>query len=153
VRQYKNLSRIEHIYRTVKGLDILIRPIRHRTGEHVSSHIFLCMLAYNVEWYMRKALTPLLFEDEEADSLRKIRDPVAKVEPSESAKRKKAARVTSDGFPVHSFRTLLLALGKRCKNRCRLKTGGPETTFVQLTEVDALQRKAFELLSLMHPVG
>jgi transposase len=153
VRQYKNLSRIEHIYRTVKGLDILIRPIRHRTEEHVRAHIFLCMLAYNVEWHMRKALAPLLFEDEEVDSLRKARDPVAKAEPSESAKRKKATRVTVDGFPVHSFRTLLLALGKRCKNRCRLKAGGPETTFVRLTEVDALQRRAFELLDLMHPVG
>jgi transposase len=153
VRQYKNLSRIEHIYRTVKGLDILIRPIRHRTEEHVRAHIFLCMLAYNVEWHMRKALAPLLFEDEEVDSLRKTRDPVAKAEPSESAKRKKAARVTSDGFPVHSFRTLLLALGTRCKNRCRLKAGGPETTFARLTEVDALQRRAFELLGLMHPVG
>ena len=153
VRQYKNLSRIEHIYRTVKGLDILIRPIRHRTEEHVRAHIFLCMLAYNVEWHMRKALAPLLFEDEEVDSLRKTRDPVAKAEPSESAKRKKATRVTSDGFPVHSFRTLLLALGTRCKNRCRLKGGGPETTFVQLTEVDALQRRAFEQLGLMHPVG
>ena len=153
VRQYKNLSRIEHIYRTVKGLDILIRPIRHRTEEHVRAHIFLCMLAYNVEWHMRKALAPLLFEDEEVDSLRKTRDPVAKAEPSESAKRKKATRVTVDGFPVHSFRTLLLALGKRCKNRCRLKAGGPETTFVRLTEVDALQRRAFELLDLMHPVG
>ena len=153
VRQYKNLSRIEHIYRTVKGLDILIRPIRHRTEEHVRAHIFLCMLAYNVEWHMRKALAPLLFEDEEVDSLRKTRDPVAKAEPSESAKRKKATRVTVDGFPVHSFRTLLLALGKRCKNRCRLKAGGPETTFVRLTEVDALQRRAFELLDSMHPVG
>jgi len=153
VRQYKNLSRIEHIYRTVKGLDILIRPIRHRTEEHVRAHIFLCMLAYIVEWHMHKALAPILFEDEEVDSLRKTRDPVAKAEPSESAKRKKAIRVTSDGFPVHSFRTLLLALGKRCKNRCRLKAGGPETTFVQLTEIDALQRRAFELLGLMHPVG
>ena len=102
---------------------------------------------------MRKALAPLLFEDEEVDSLRKTRDPVAKAEPSESAKRKKAARVTSDGFPVHSFRTLLLALGTRCKNRCRLKAGGPETTFARLTEVDTLQRRAFELMGLMHPVG
>ncbi len=115
VRRYKNLSRIEHIYRTVKGLDILIRPIRHGTKEHVRAHIFLCMLAYNVEQHMRKALAPILFEDEEVDSLRKTRDPVEKAVPSESAKRKKAFRVTSDGFPVHSFRTLLLALGNRAR--------------------------------------
>ena len=152
VRKYKNLSRIEQIYRTVKGLDILIRPIRHRTERHVRAHISLCMLSYYVEWHMRKALAPILFEDEEVDSLRESRDPVAKAEPSESAKRKKTKLVTPDGFAVHSFRTLLNALGTRCKNRCRLKGGGPETTFTQLTEFDALQSRAFDLLGLTHPV-
>ena len=152
VRKYKNLSRIEQIYRTVKGIDILIRPIRHRTEKHVRAHISLCMLCYYVEWHMRKALAPILFEDEEVDSLRESRDPVAKAEPSESAKRKKTKLVTPDGFPVHSFRTLLNALGTRCKNRCRLNGGGPETTFTQLTEFDALQSRAFELLGLMRPV-
>ncbi len=67
------------------------------------AHIFLCMLAYYVEWHMRRALAPLLFEDEELDVLRYTRDPVAKAETSESAKRKKARLTTEDGFPVHSF--------------------------------------------------
>lgn len=152
VRQYKNLSLIERIYRTVKAIDILIRPIRHRSEDRVRAHIFLCMLAYFVEWHLRKALAPLLFEDEELDRLRKTRNPVAKAEPSESAKRKKTALTTPDGLPVHSFTTLLGALGTRCKNRCRLRGGGPETTITQLTELDVLQRKVFELLGLMYPV-
>ncbi len=152
VRKYKNLSRIEWIYRTVKGLDILIRPIRHRNEIRVRGHISLCMLSYYVEWHMRKALAPLLFEDEEVDLLRASRDPVAKAEPSESAKTKKRKLVTRDGFPVHSFRTLLNALATRSKNRCYFKEGGPETTFTQLTEFDALQHRAFDLLSLTHPV-
>ena len=149
VRQYKNLSQVERIYRTCKGVDILIRPIRHRTEDHVRAHIFLCMLAYYVEWHMRKALAPILFQDEELDSLRKTRDPVAKAEPSASAKQKKAKRITADGLPVHSFQTLLKALGTRCKNHCRLSYGGSETTFEQITEPDALQMKSFELLGLM----
>jgi len=133
VKQYKNLSLIEWIYRTVKGLAILIRPIRHRAANRVRAHIFLCMLTYYVVWHMRKALAPLLFEDEELDLLRKVRDPVAKAEPSESAKKKKKTLTTTEGFPVHSFATLLKALGKRCKHRCYVRGGDPEATFPQLT--------------------
>ncbi|MBA7647526.1 IS1634 family transposase ISMyca1 [subsurface metagenome] len=153
VKQYKNLSLVEWIYRTVKGLDILIRPIRHRAANRVRAHIFFCMLAYYVVWHMRKALAPLLFEDEELDMQRKTRDPVAKAEPSESAKRKKVTLTTSEGFKVHSFTTLLKALGKRCKHRCYVRGGDPEATFPQLTEPNALQQRAFELLGLMHPVN
>jgi len=148
VRQYKNLSRVERIYRTVKGLDILIRPIRHRTEVHVRAHIFLCMLAYYVEWHMRSALAPLLFEDEELDELRRTRDPVAKAKPSESAKKKKSTLATEEGFQVHSFDTLLKALSTMCKNYCNIKDGGPSTTFVQYTEPNALQQRAYELLGL-----
>ena len=148
VRQYKNLSRVEQIYRTCKGLDILIRPIRHRTADHVRAHIFLCMLAYYVEWHMRKVLAPILFQDEELDVLRQTRDPVAKAEPSDSAKRKKTELVTPEGLPIHSFETLLAALGTRCRNRCRLAKGGAETAFYQLTQPNVLQRRAYELLRL-----
>jgi transposase len=153
VKQYKNLSLIEWIYRTVKGVAILIRPIRHRAVNRVRAHIFLCMLCYYVVWHMRKALAPLLFEDEELELLRKTRDPVAKAEPSESAKTKKMRLITSDGFSVHSFTTLLKALGKRCKHRCYVRGGDPQATFLQLTEPDALQQRAFELLGLMCPVS
>ena len=153
VRQYKNLSRVERIYRTVKGLDILIRPIRHRSEARVRAHIFLCMLAYYVEWHMRKLLAPVLFDDEEIDKQRAVREPVAKAEASESAKRKKSERITPDGFPVHSFTTLMTALTTLSQNRCRLKGAGPETSFVQMTEADAFHRKVFELLGVTYPVG
>jgi transposase len=152
VRQYKNLSLVEWIYRTVKGLALLIRPIRHRDANRVRAHISLCMLAYYVIWHMRKALAPLLFEDEELDVLRETRDPVAKAEPSQSAKAKKIRLITPDGFPVHSFTTLLEALGTRCRHRCYVRGADPEATFLQLTEPNALQKRAFELLGLMCPV-
>jgi len=151
VRHYKSLSLVERVYRTVKGLDLLIRPIRHRTEDRVRAHIFLCMLAYYVQWHMRKSLSSLLFEDEELESLRAGRDPVAKAEPSAAAKRKKATRCTADGFPVHSFRTLLNDLGTRCKNRCRLIAGRQEAAFTQYTEPTALQCKVFELLGIRVP--
>lgn len=148
VRQYKNLARIEQLYRTCKGLDIQIRPIRHHSENHVRAHIFLCMLTYYVEWHMRKALRPLLFEDEQLTELRKTRDPVAKAEPSATAKRKKTRLVTDDGLPVHSFQTLLWALGTRCKNRCRVLHMDIASTVVQITPPNPLQRRAFQLLGL-----
>jgi hypothetical protein len=92
-----------------------------------------------------------LFEDEELELLRAGRDPVAKAEPSVAAKRKKATRRTADGFPVHSFTTLLNDLGTRCKNRCRFNAGRQEAVFTQYTEPTALQRKAFELLGIRVP--
>jgi transposase len=153
VRQYRNLSRVERIYRTLKGVEILVRPIRHRTEDHVRAHLFLCMLAYYLEWHMRRALTPLLFDDEELDGLRRSRDPVARAQSSDSAKRKKAQLKTQDGFPTHSFSTLMQVLAGCCLCRCRLREGGPETAFVQVTQPQALQRRAFELLGLAYPVG
>ena len=152
VRQYKNLCRVEQIFRTLKGLDVRIRPIRHRTEEHVRGHIFMCMLAFYVEWHMRSALAPLLFEDEEIEALRRSRDPVAKAVPPESAKIKKRRPRTEDELPVHIFPTLLAHLARRCKNHCHAKGGGPQTRFTQITEADELQRKALELLELMRPV-
>ena len=109
------------------------------------------MLAYYVEWHMRKSLAPVLFDDEELDELRTTRDPVAKAEASESAKRKKCRRITPDGFPVHSFATLMTALATLCRNRCRLKGARPETSFEQMTEADPFHRKVFELLGVGVP--
>jgi len=121
VRQYKNLSQVEQAFRCLKGMDILVRPIRHRTDDHVRAHIFLCFLSYYVHWHMRKAWAPLLFEDEELDANRWRRDPVAPAKPSRSVRRKKTTRLTADGFPVHSFDTLLADLATRCRNLCRTK--------------------------------
>ena len=106
------------------------------------------MLAYYVEWHMRKALAPLLFDDEELDENRKKRDPVKPAKPSDSAKKKKASRLTSDGLVVQSFDTLLMELGNRCRNRCRIKSDPKGPTFYQLTEMSPLQQRAFQLLGL-----
>jgi transposase len=148
VRSYKALTHVEAAFRSLKGVELLVRPIRHRAADRVRAHIFVCMLAYYVKWHMRKALAPLLFDDEELDANRATRDPVAPARPSESAKKKKALRVTADGLPIHSFATLMAELGTRCRNRCRLKSSQTSVTFDRLTEPTALQRRALELLEL-----
>ncbi|WP_321471366.1 hypothetical protein [uncultured Paludibaculum sp.] len=129
-------------------MDLRIRPIHHRTEDHVRAHILLCMLAFYVEWHMRRDLAPLLFQDEELSRDRTRRDPVAPAECSASAQRKKLERVTADGFPVHSFETLLRELATRCRNTCRIPSDPSATTFQQLTEPTALQARALRLLGL-----
>ncbi len=148
VRRYKSLAQVERAFRTLKGIDLRIRPIFHRTANHVRAHIFLCLLAYYVEWHMRRSLAPLLFDDEELPRDRWQRDPVAPAESSSAAKRKKQVRQTDDGLPIHSFSTLLAALGTRCRNICRAKSGGSGLTFQLLTAPTPLQTKAFQLLGL-----
>lgn len=149
VRSYKNLARVEKLFRTIKGIDRLVRPIRHRDEQRVRAHIFLCMLAYYVSWHMRKALASLLFVDEDLDAIRPTRDPVAKAAPSPAAKRKKATRRCKDGdWPLHSFDTLIATLGTRCRNRCRLATDPSTPSFHQLTEPTPFQARAFSLLGL-----
>lgn len=148
VRSYKNLTQVERAFRSLKGLDLLIRPIWHHTADHVRAHLFICMLAYYVEWHMRKALAPLLFDDEELDGNRKTRDPVKPAKPSVSAEKKKARRLTSEGFVVHSFDTLLEELGTRCRNRCQIQSEPQGPTFYQTTEMSPLQKRAFQLLGL-----
>jgi hypothetical protein len=146
VRTYKSLSQVERAFRCLKGVDLLVRPIFHRTEEHVRAHIFFCLLAYYVEWHLRKAWAPLLFEDEHLAAERKRRDPVAPPEPSPAVKQKKATRRTPEGLPVQSFRTLISALGTRCKNLCRVKNDPKGPTLTQLTELTALQARALELI-------
>ena len=89
VRSYKNLTNVERAFRSLKTVDLQIRPIRHRAETRVRSHLFLCLLAYYVQWHLRRALAPLLFDDEDLEAHRAQRDPVLKAEPSASAKRKK----------------------------------------------------------------
>lgn len=148
VRSYKRLEQVESAIRCMKGVDILVRPIHHRTKDHVRAHIFLCMLAYYVEFHMRKALAPLLFDDEELDERRKKRDPVKPAKPSGSAKRKKTTRLTPDGLEIHSFQTLLAELATRSRNRCRVKSDPEGPKFYELTEPTPLQERAFQLLGL-----
>lgn len=153
VRSYKLLAQVEHAFRCLKGIDILVRPIRHRDEQRVKAHLFLCMLAYYVEWHMRKALASLLFDDEQLDQDRKTRDPVAPAKPSAQAKKKKVVRVTADGLPIHSFETLLAELATRCRNRCRIKSDPNGTPFTHLTEPTPLQQRVFELLELLPVIG
>jgi len=148
VRNYKRLAAVERAFRCLKGLDIRIRPIRHRTQEHVTAHIFLCMLAYYVEWHMRKSLAPFLFDDEQLDTDRPHRDPVKPAAPSQNAKTKKATRITQDGWPVHSFETLIEALSTQCKNRCRVKHIPDSPSFYQYTEPTPFQTEIFNRLGL-----
>ena len=153
VRSYKNLAQVERAFRCLKGIDILVRPIRHRDEQRVKAHLFLCMLAYYVEWHMRRVLAPLLFDDEQLDQDRKTRDPVAPAKPSASAKKKKSLRVSTDGLPIHSFETLLAELATRCRNRCRIKSDPKSPTVSYLTEPTPLQQRAFELLELLPVTG
>ena len=148
VRSYKSLAQVERAFRCLKGLDIRVRPIYHRTEDHVRAHIFLCLLAYYVEWHMRQALAPLLFQDEELAEHRKTRDPVAPATASMSAKQKKRTRHTTDGLPLHSFQTLLATLGTRCRNHCYGKNDPEKKPFVLLTDPTPFQQRAFELLGL-----
>ena len=153
VRSYKLLAQVEHAFRCLKGIDILVRPIRHRDEQRVKAHLFLCMLAYYVEWHVRKALASLLFDDEQLDEDRKTRDPVAPAKPSAQAKKKKLVRVTADGLPIHSFETLLADLATRCRNRCRIKSDPNGTPFTHLTQPTPLQQRVFELLELLPVTG
>lgn len=155
VRSYKSLAEVERAFRCLKGIDLLVRPIRHRTEDRVPAHIFLCVLAYYVEWHLRRAWAPLLFEDEERREERKHRDPVLPAQPSSSAQRKKRSHETADGLPVHSFETLMEDLGSRARVTYALKPQKSEEktnlTFQQVPEPTPLQARASELIR-MFPV-
>lgn len=148
VRSYKQLTLVEWLFRCLKGIDLLVRPLRHRLEDRIRAHIFLCILAYYVQWHMQTALAPLLFYDEQVHDTRNTRDPVLPARPSESAQAKKSIRFTSEGFPIHSFDTLLENLATRARNTCTLKTDPTAPTFYKYTNPTALQQRAFELLGL-----
>lgn len=148
VRTYKSLGQAEQAFRCMKSAGLHVRPIRHASEAHVRAHIFLCMLAYYVEWRLRKALASVLFEDGELEAARSTHDPVAKAEPSERAREKKRVKKTADGWPVHSLHSLLAELATRCRNTCRAGQGKTLLRFEQLTEPTPFQRHVFELLEL-----
>ena len=148
VRSYKRLGLVEQAFRGLKGIDLLVRPIHHRTADRVRAHILLCLLAYYVEWHLRQAWKSLLFEDEELKLERQWRDPVAPAQASTSARQKKKTHKTPDGLPVQSFRTLIAHLGTRCRNTCVASADSSETTFHQLTEADPLQAAALKLIEM-----
>jgi transposase len=153
VRTYKNLSQVERAFRTMKGIDLLVRPIRHRTENRVPAHIFLCMLAYYIKWHMRRALASILFEDEDLPSNRKLRDPVLPAKASEEAKAKRSTHRTEEGLEVHSFETLMAELASRGRSSYRIKSDPLGPSFKQISELTPIQARAFELLGLFPVKG
>jgi transposase len=155
VRTYKSLAEVERAFRCLKGIDLLVRPIRHRTEDRVPAHIFLCVLAYYVEWHLRQAWAPLLFEDEQRIEQRNQRDPVLPAKPSASALDKKYSHQTAHGLPVHSFADLLKQLASRARVTFALKSQKTEEkiqlTIQQVPEPTPLQARAYELIR-MFPV-
>jgi len=148
VQAYKDLARVERAFRSLKTVDLEIRPIRHWTADRVRAHVFLCMLAYHVEWHLRQALAPLLFHDTDIDAARAERaSPVVKTEPSEAVKAKKATKRNSDGFPVMGFAELLDHLATLARNTVRAPFHG-DHSFVLYATPTPLQKEAFRLLSL-----
>lgn len=146
VRSYKSLAQVERAFRTLKGMDLLIRPIHHRTENRVSAHIFLCLLSYYVEWHLRRAWAPLLFEDEQLPAQRQQRDPIQPAASSASAQKKKRTRQSPDGLPIHSFSTLMAELASRSRVTYCLKSDSTTPSFLQLPELTPLQAKAYALI-------
>ena len=146
VRSYKSLSLVERAFRSIKTVDLKVRPIRHHLEKRVRAHILLCMLAFYVEWHMREAWRPLLFTDEEKES-KKTRDPVASAKRSDAALKKVRSKRLDDGTEVHSFQTLLKLMSQIVRNECRLVGDGPGApTFEILTTPNQKQQRAYDLL-------
>ncbi len=148
IRSYKDLSTVERAFRSYKTVDLHVRPIYHQLPERVRAHVFLCMLAYYVEWHMRQKLAPILFDDEEPEVGETQRASiVAPAERSPSAQLKAKTRCTADDLPIQSFATLLKNLATLNKNRIQLKNA-VAPAFYKLTSPTPLQQKAFSLLGV-----
>jgi transposase len=145
VKAYKSLSQVEEAFRCYKSIDLKVRPIYHYKGDRVKAHIFLCMLAYYVEWHLKQSLAPLLFEDEEIDDSCLN---VIKASRSESVQSKERKKRNQENLPVHSFRTLLEDLGTICLNtvECTIREGSYR--FSKITRPTQLQQKALDLLGV-----
>ena len=148
VKAYKQLAHAERAFRSLKTVDIEVRPIHHRRPHRVRAHVFLCMLAYYVEWHMRQALKPILFDDHDKAAADAERTSiVAKAKRSKAAARKALTKRTNDGLPVHSFRSLLGDLATVTRNVTAM-TGQPDATFVMYPQFTPAQARAFELLGV-----
>jgi transposase len=146
VQAYKDLSRVERAFRSMKAVDLEIRPIRHWSADRVRAHVFLCMLAYHVEWHLRQTLAPLLFHDTALDSARAERSsPVVSTELSATAKSKKAIKRNANGDRVHSFAGLIDHLGTMTRNTMHMPLAAKHR-FTLLSKSTPLQEAAFQLL-------
>jgi transposase len=148
VRAYKGLASVERAFRSLKTIDLEVRPIHHRRAHRVRAHVLLCMLAYYVEWHMRQALKPILFDDHDKAAAEAARASiVAKAERSNAADRKAATKRTHDGLPVHSFRSLLADLATVTRNTMAMEQNR-DATFVLFPNLTPAQDRAFQLLSV-----
>ena len=146
VLAYKSLAHVERAFRTIKTTGLEVRPIHHRLAGRVRGHVFLCMLAYYVIWHLRQTLAAMLFDDHDRGAAAAGRSsPVAPAQVSAAAKKKAASRHTTDGYPVHSFRTLLQDLATLARNVVRI---GEAPTTVMLTRPTKLQQEVFDKLAI-----
>jgi Transposase DDE domain len=149
VSAYKSLAHVERAFRSLKSIDLAVRPVFHWTEPRVRAHVFLCLLAYYLEWHMRRDLAPLLFDDHDRAAAAAQRpSPVAPAEVSAAARRKAASKLTETGEPVTSFRSLLRHLACLTRNTVRL---GRDHTTTLLSAPTPLQQRAFELLAIKLP--
>ena len=148
VQAYKRLTVVERAFRCLKTVDLKVRPIFHWTEDRVRCHIFLCMLAYYVEWNMRQLLAPILFDDHDKEVAKRMqKSAVSPAQRSPAAKKKDSIKQTEDGLPVHSFQTLLQDLATIVKDWCKPKVPNA-CLFNKTTLPSPVQRKAFKLLGL-----
>jgi len=148
VRVYKSLSQAERAFRSIKTVDLEIRPIHHRLSDRVRAHVLLCMLAYYLEWHMRQALAPILFDDHQRAEAAAARSSiVAPAQRSKAAHRKAATKRTADGLPVHSFQSLLAELATFTRNTMAM-AAAPHDTFLLYPQPTPTQLRAFELLAV-----
>jgi transposase len=153
VASYKSLSGVERAFRSLKTVDLHVRPIHHRLPDRVRAHILLCMLAYYVEWHMRQRLAPILFDDDDKPQAQADRTSiVSPATRSQSAKNKARTKLTPDGLKVHSFQTLLADLATIAKNTIQ-PTDSAAAAFEMLTQPTALQQRAFDLLGLTFKIA
>ena len=148
VRSYKSLALVERAFRCIKTVDLQVRPVYHWLADRVRAHVFLCMLAYYLEWHMRQCLATMLFDDtdkETAEALRK--SVVAQAQRSPAAVKKQTTGLTEDGLPVHSFRSLLADLATLARNTITTAIT-PHYPLTVLTRPTQIQQKAFDLLSI-----
>ena len=148
VRSYKSLALVERAFRCIKTVDLHVRPVYHRLADRVRAHVFLCMLAYYLEWHMRRCLAPMRFDDTDKDEAEALRSSVvAQAQRSKAAVKKQTTGVTPDGLPLHSFRTLLADLATLARNTI-VTAINPLYPLTVVTRPTPVQQKAFDLLGV-----
>jgi hypothetical protein len=148
VRSYKSLASVERAFRCIKTVDLQVRPVHHWLADRVRAHVFLCMLAYYLEWHMRQRLAPMLYDDTDKDAAEALRaSVVAQAQRSPTAVRKQTTGLTEDGMPVHSFRSLLADLATLARNTI-ITAITPNYPITVVTRPTPVQHKAFTLLGL-----